>query len=105
MDIPIVRPRNITEYEYKQSKYDHVPRIPFRSIIVASSTGGKTVLIQNLILDVYRDCFSRIFIFSPSVNTDPTFVEAKKYVRENMKVDDKKEKCIMKNTTLKNWHK
>ena len=36
--------------------------------------------------------FSRIFIFSPSVNTDPTFVEAKKYVRENMKVDDKKEK-------------
>ena len=92
MDIPIVKPRNITEYEYKQSKYDHVPRIPFRSIIVASSTGGKTVLIQNLILDVYRDCFSRIFIFSPSVNTDPTFVEVKKYVRENMKVDDKKEK-------------
>ena len=92
MDIPIVKPRNITEYEYKQSKYDHVPRIPFRSIIVASSTGGKTVLIQNLILDVYRDCFSRIFIFSPSVNTDPTFVEVKKYVRENMKLDDKKEK-------------
>ena len=92
MNIPIVRPRNRTEYEYKQSKYDHVPRIPFRSIIVASSTGGKTVLIQNLILDVYRDCFSRIFIFSPSVNTDPTFVEVKKYVRENMKVDDKKEK-------------
>ena len=92
MSIPIVKPRNITEYEYKQSKYDHVPRIPFRSIIVASSTGGKTVLIQNLILDVYRDCFSRIFIFSPSVNTDPTFVEVKKYVRDNMKVDDKKEK-------------
>ena len=92
MNIPIVKPRNITEYEYKQSKYGHVPRIPFRSIIVASSTGGKTVLIQNLILDVYRDCFSRIFIFSPSVNTDPTFVEVKKYVRENMKVDDKKEK-------------
>ena len=91
MDIPIVKPRNITEYEYKQSKYDHVPRITFRSIIVASSTGGKTVLIQNLILDVYRYCFSRIFIFSPSVNTDPTFVEVKEYVRENMKVDDKKE--------------
>ena len=89
--VPIVKPRNITEYEYKQSKYPHVPRIPFRSIIVASSTGGKTVLIQNLILDVYRDCFSRIFIFSPSVNTDPTFVEVKKYIRKDMKVDDTKE--------------
>ena len=89
--VPIVKPRNITEYEYKQSKYPHVPKIPFRSIIVASSTGGKTVLIQNLILDVYRDCFSRIFIFSPSVNTDPTFVEVKKYIRKDMKVDDTKE--------------
>ena len=89
--VPIVKPRNITEYEYKQSKYPHVPRIPFRSIIVASSTGGKTVLIQNLILDVYRDCFSRIFIFSPSVNTDPTFVEVKKYIRKDMKVDDTNE--------------
>jgi hypothetical protein len=49
------------------------------------------VLIQNLILDVYRDCFSRIFIFSPSVHTDPTFVEVKKYIRKEMKVDDKKE--------------
>ena len=89
--VPIVKPRNITEYEYKQSKYPHVPRIPFRSIIVASSTGGKTVLIQNLILDVYRDCCSRSFIFSPSVNTDPTFVEVKKYIRKDMKVDDTKE--------------
>ena len=80
--VPIIQPRNITEYEYKQSKYKHVPRIPFRSIIVASSTGGKTVLIQNLILDVYRDCFSRIFIFSPSVHTDPTFVEVKKYIKK-----------------------
>ena len=83
-NVPIIQPRNITEYEYKQS-------IPFRSIIVASSTGGKTVLIQNWILDVYRDCFSRIFIFSPSVHTDPTFVEVKKYIRTQMKVDDKKE--------------
>ena len=90
-NVPIIQPRNITEYEYKQSKYQHVPKIPFRSIIVASSTGGKTVLIQNLILDVYRDCFSRIFIFSPSVHTDPTFVEVKKYIRTQMKVDDKKE--------------
>ena len=81
----------LLRYEYKQSKYPHVPKIPFRSIIVASSTGGKTVLIQNLILDVYRDCFSRIFIFSPSVHTDPTFVEVKKYVKNHLKVDDSKE--------------
>ena len=25
--VPIIKPRNITEYEYKQSKYPHVPKI------------------------------------------------------------------------------
>ena len=62
-DVPIIKPINITEYEFKQSKYEHVPKLPFRSIIVASSTGGKTVLIQNLILNVYRNSFARIYIY------------------------------------------
>ena len=63
-DVPTIKPINITEYEFKQSKYEHVPKLPFRRIIVASSTGGKTVLLQNLILNVYRNSFTRIFIFS-----------------------------------------
>ena len=66
-------------------------KLPFRSIIVASSTGGKTVLVQNLILNVYRNSFARIFIFSPSVHNDPTFTEVKKYIRDELHVDDEKE--------------
>ena len=80
--------KNPTQRCGEQSKYE----LPFRSIVVASLTGGKTVLIQNLILNVYRDCFARIFIFSPSVHNDPTFVEVKKYQKDNTKVDDEKEK-------------
>ena len=90
-NIPIVKPINIPEYEYKQSKYDMVPKLPFRSIIVASSTGGKTVLIQNLLLNIYRGSFERVYIFSPSIHADPAFYEVKKYQREVMKVDDTKE--------------
>ena len=90
-EVPIIKLINITDYEFKQSKYERVPKLPFRSIIVASSTAGKTVLIQNLILNVCKNCFSRIFIFRPSVHNDPTFVEVKKYQREEMKVDDTKE--------------
>ena len=90
-DVPIVKPINITEYEFKQSKYEHVPTLPFRSIIVASSTGGKTVLIQNLILNVYRNSFARILIFSPRVQNDPTFTEVKRYIRDELHVDDEKE--------------
>ena len=96
-DVPIIKPINITEYEFKQSKYEHVPKLPFRSIIVASSTGGKTVLIQNLILNVYRNSFARIFIFSPSVHNDPTFTEVKKYIRDELHVDDEKEKIYFDN--------
>ena len=90
--IPIIEPINITNYEFNQSKYEHVPKLPFRSIIVASSTGGKTVLIQNLILNVYRGAFASIFIFSPSVHSDSTFNKVKTYIRNDMKVDETKEK-------------
>ena len=74
-----------------------MPKLPFRSIIVASSTGGKTVLIQNLILNVYRNSFARIFIFSPSVHNDPTFTEVKKYIRDGLHVDDEKEQIYFDN--------
>ena len=92
-DVPIIKPIDITEYEFKQSKYEHVPKFPFRSIIVASSTGGKTVLVQNLILNVYRNSFARIYIYiySPSGHNDPTFTEVKKYIRDELHVDDEKE--------------
>ena len=91
-EVPIIKPINITDYASKQSKYEHGPKLPFHSIVVASSTGGKTVLIQNLMLNVYRDCFARIFIFSPPVHNDPTFVEVKKCQKDQMKVDDEKDK-------------
>ena len=94
-DVPIIKPINITEYEFKQSKYEHVPKLPFRSIIVASSTGGKTVLVQNLILNVYRNSFARIFIFSPSVHNDPTFTEVKNISGMNCTWMMKKNKYIL----------
>ena len=34
------------------------------------SGSGKSILLQNMILDIYEKCFSRIYIFSPSINVD-----------------------------------
>ena len=53
-DIPKVEPIDIPEYKYKNSKFDMMPKLPARMLCVAFSTGGKTVLIQNLILKIYR---------------------------------------------------
>ena len=47
----------VQKINVKQSKYDVVGKLPTRSIICAPSGGGKTNLLVNLILDVYRGCF------------------------------------------------
>ena len=103
--IPTVEPIDILDYKYTNSRHEKMPKLPARMLCVASSTGGKTVLIQNLILKSYRNSFERIYIFSPTVNVDDTWTPVKKYIyiyiSDIMKVDtENRNQCIMKNTTL-----
>ena len=91
-DIPKVEPIDIPKYNYKNSKYEMMPSLPARMLCVASSTGGKSVLIANLILKIYRGSFERIYIFSHSVHVDDTWRAVKKYITDVMKVDTEKEK-------------
>ena len=90
-DIPTVEPIDMPQYKYKNSKYEILPKLPARMIAIASSTGGKSVLIQNLILKIYRGSFERIYIFSPSIHVDDTWTAVKKYLSDVMKVDAEKE--------------
>ena len=48
--VPKIEPINVKQYEFKQSPYPQADKLPFRSIIVSASQGGKGILIQNLIL-------------------------------------------------------
>ena len=74
------------EYECKQSKYgEHVPKLPMRSMILSPSGGGKTVLLQNMMLDIHRGCFSRIHISSPSIDIDHTWRPVKDYIAKEIK--------------------
>ena len=61
MIAPIVKPINTKEYDFKQSKYEVAPRLPFSQIITGPSGSGKGILLQSMILDIYRDVFERIF--------------------------------------------
>ena len=69
-EIPTIKPIRLKEYEVKQSKYNVAAKLPVRSIILGPSGSGKSILLQNFILDIYKDCFSRVYIFSPSINVD-----------------------------------
>ena len=90
--IPYVKPHKMTEYEFPQSKYDVAPRIPFSQIVVGPSGSGKSILLQNMILDIYRNCFQRVFIFSASIHVDSVWHPVKDYIEKQLKVDPKKEK-------------
>ena len=90
---PKITPIQLKEYNCKQSKYsDVVPKLPMRSMLVGPSGGGKTVLLTNMILDIYRDCFSRVYVWSPSINVDSTWKPVKEYIQNHIKPNDR-EKC------------
>jgi len=59
-----------------------------RSIVIGPSGSGKTILLQNMILDIYDGCFDKIYIFSPSVHLDHTWLPVKEYIKDKMKVND-----------------
>ena len=44
LDIPKIEPINVKQYEFKQSPYKQADKLPFRSIIVSASQGGKGII-------------------------------------------------------------
>ena len=92
--VPKIEPINVKQYEFKQSPYPQADKLPFRSIIVSASQGGKGILIQNLILKIYRGCFERIYIVSPTAHIDEAYKEVIRYIEKELKIDNKKEQYL-----------
>ena len=92
MNIPEIKPIKVVEYTSKQSRFSHCGKLPIRSIVLGPSGSGTTVLLTNLILDVYKGCFGRIYVWSPSIDLDATWKPVKKYVEDN-DLCGKVEKC------------
>jgi len=91
MQTPKVLTVKSKEYSSKQSNYTTCAKCPFRAITLGPSGSGKTMLLQTMILDIYRGCFDRIYIFSPSVHLDHTWYPVKEYIKTHMKVEHSKE--------------
>ena len=90
---PGLKPIQLKEHTCSQSHYgDIVPKLPMRSMLVGPSGSGKTVLLTNTILDMYKGCFSRIYIWSPSIEVYNTWKPVKDYIRDHTKPNDR-EQC------------
>ena len=71
-----------------------VGKLPTRALLVGPSGSRKGILPSNMILDVYRDLFSRIYIFSPSISVDHMWEPVKEYIHKHMKVQHSDEEPI-----------
>ena len=85
---PIIKPIKLKQFNCKQSNYEVAAQLPMRSMILSPSGGGKTVLLVNMIMDIYKRCSNRIHIFSPSVNIDHTWQPVKDYIAKERKFNE-----------------
>ena len=69
-----------------QSSYGYMACLPARILLNAPSGTGKTVALTNLVLDIYKGCFEKIYIFSPTIF-----------------IDDNWTRRLWKNTLTKKW--
>ena len=88
MEAVEIKPIKITDYQVKQSKFEICGKLPIRSILLGPSGSGKTILLQNMIMNIYDKCFERVYIFSPSVNVDTTWIPVKGYIEKVMDVHE-----------------
>ena len=61
-------------------------------MLVGPSGSGTPVLLTNMTLDIYKGCFSRVYIWSQSIEVDGTWKLVKDYIRDHTKPNDR-EQC------------
>jgi hypothetical protein len=78
MESPDIKPLSTTKFNAKQSRYSMCAELPMRSIILGPSGSGKSVLLQNMIYDIYKGYFEKKSIISPTIHIDKSWSPIKK---------------------------
>ena len=83
-----IRVHDHSKWVCKQSKHAHLPSLPSRGLLLGPSGSGKSTIMVSMILDHYRGCFERIFIWSPSIHLVSCWRPVKDYISNVLKVPD-----------------
>ena len=106
MTTPNLKPIQLNKHSCKQGHYgDIVPMLPMRSMLVGPSSSGKTVLLTNMILDIYKGCFSRVYIWSPSIEVDNAWKPVKDHIRDTIKPSDREQNAILIHMIQQNFNR
>ena len=84
MDALKVKLHRTKEWSTDQPAHAILPTLPMRVALLGPSGSGKTQLIQPMIIDMYRtkgggSCFSRVYIWSPSVHMAAAWIPVKTF--------------------------
>ena len=101
---PKVEAVKTKEFTSKQSQYEIAGRLPIRSVILGPSGSGKTTLLVSKILDIYRGCFNRIYIFSPSIHVDFAWKPVIDHIEKDFKIYLEKKTDYLIITTQKHYN-
>ena len=95
--MPEIKLHTGPEYRFAQSRHEEMMTLPARCLIYAPSGSGKTVTLSSLFCDLLRtksgkSCFSRIFMWSPTIHLDGTWLAVKRFQRTVMEVPEQEER-------------
>ena len=90
----VVRPPKGGKMIYKQSRFDHLPTIPFRVIAAGRSGSGKTSALFSAVTDHYRGCFKRLVIVARTAKLDHSYIQMREWAEKHLKQDDKERRFV-----------
>ena len=100
---PKVVPRKTDKWTSDQPDDEILPSLPARMLLLGPSGAGKPQLIASMCLDFFRkhgkSCFSRIYIFSPSVLVDAVWKPVIHRCRSELGQDDARNPFCLTRTT------
>ena len=64
---------------------------PCRYLIVGTSGSGKSVLLVDFLVRLYKHAFQRVYVFSPSLFIDSAWKPVFKYVEKTLQVSEEEQ--------------
>ena len=89
MDLSIRPPKDIKHLSPTQAPYEHMNGwLSCRGIMNIPTTGGKEIIMLNLALNFWRECFKGIYLVSPTSSLDVGWQPLDDYIRNVSKVPE-----------------
>ena len=83
-DLSIAPLKGVRKFHSKQSRHEHMPEVPFRLIALGNSGSGKTLTLQNMLLNHYKGVFSAIFLWLPTSRLDMGWEPVVRYLSREL---------------------